>query len=154
SVELVDTEGKKLTVLRDNIDELKGTEKSLMPDGFEKQVPKKEMGDLLEYLTQKGKYLPLALDKVATAVSTKGMFYDEASTAERLVFADWKPKTFEGIPFNVTDPKGDTTANVILLYGPQGKVPPKMPKSVSLPCQTPVKAFHLLSGVSGWGYPY
>jgi putative membrane-bound dehydrogenase-like protein len=154
SVELVDTEGKKITVLRDNIDDLKGTEKSLMPDGFEKQVPKKDMTDLLEYLTQKGKYLPLSLDKVATAVSTKGMFYDEANTAERLVFADWKPKTFDGVPFNLTDPKGDTAANVILLYGPQGKVPPKMPKAVSLPCQTPVTAFHLLGGVSGWGYPY
>src|SRR5262249_17480202 len=55
---------------------------------------------------------------------------------------------------NLTDPKGDTAANVIMLYSPQGKVPPKMPKTVSLPCQTPVKAIHLLSGISGWGYPY
>ena len=29
-----------------------------------------------------------------------------------------------------------------------------MPKSVSLPCNAPAKAIHLLSGVSGWGYPY
>jgi hypothetical protein len=29
-----------------------------------------------------------------------------------------------------------------------------MPKTVSLPCQTPAKAIHLLSGVSGWGFPY
>ena len=28
-----------------------------------------------------------------------------------------------------------------------------MPKSVSLPCNAPAKAIHLLSGVSGWGYP-
>jgi uncharacterized protein len=154
AVELIDTEGKKLTVLRDNIDDLNGTQKSLMPDGFEKQVSKKDMTDLLEYLTQKGKYLPLSLDKIATAVSTKGMFNDEASTAERLVFADWKPKTFEGVPFTLTDPKGDTAPNVVLLYGPQGKIPPKMPKSVSLSCQTPAKAIHLLSGVSGWGFPY
>jgi putative membrane-bound dehydrogenase-like protein len=154
AVELIDTEGKKFTVLRDNIDELTGTTKSLMPDGFEKQVSKKDMGDLLEYLTQKGKYLPLSLDKVASAVSTKGMFNDEESTAERMVFADWKPKTFEGVPFTLTDPKGDTAPNVVLLYGPQGKIPPKMPKSVSLSCQTPVKAIHMLSGVSGWGSPY
>jgi hypothetical protein len=40
------------------------------------------------------------------------------------------------------------------MYCPQGKLPPKMPKSVSLPCNAPVKAIHLLSGVSGWGYPY
>ena len=29
-----------------------------------------------------------------------------------------------------------------------------MPKSVTLPCNTPAKAIHLLSGVSGWGFPY
>ncbi len=28
-----------------------------------------------------------------------------------------------------------------------------MPKSVSIPCNAPAKAIHLLSGVSGWGYP-
>ncbi len=154
SVELIDTEGKKLTVLRDNIDELAGSQKSLMPDGFEKQVSKKDMTDLLEYLTQKGKYLPLSLDKIATVVSTKGMFTAEGNTAERLVFPDWKPKTFEGVPFTLTDPKGGTIANVVLLYGPQGVTPPKMPKTVSLPCQTPVKAIHLLGGVAGWGSPY
>jgi hypothetical protein len=29
-----------------------------------------------------------------------------------------------------------------------------MPKSVELPCNTGARAIHLLSGVSGWGYPY
>jgi hypothetical protein len=42
---------------------------------------------------------------------------------------------------------------VILLNGPQGKIPPKMPKSVMVPCNAPAKAIHLLSGVSGWGFP-
>ena len=51
------------------------------------------------------------------------------------------------------DPKGERVPNVILLYGPQGAFPPKMPKSVALPCNTPARAVHLLSGVSGWGYP-
>ncbi|HEY2785404.1 MAG TPA: PVC-type heme-binding CxxCH protein [Fimbriiglobus sp.] len=154
AVEMIDTEGKKQTVLRDNIDELVGSQKSLMPDGFEKQVPKNDMVNLLEYLTQKGKYLPLSLDKVATVVSTKGMFNAESSRAETLVFADWKPKTFEGVPFTLTDPRGTSTANVVLLYGPQGVTPPKMPKSVSLPCGTPTKAIHILGGVAGWGSPY
>jgi hypothetical protein len=52
------------------------------------------------------------------------------------------------------DPQGDRVPNVVLLYGPQGKIPPKMPRSVSLPCNVPAKAIHLLSGVSGWGYPF
>jgi hypothetical protein len=125
-----------------------------MPDGFEKQVSRKDLTDLLEFLTAKGKYLPLPLDKVATAVSTKGMFYSEESPQERLALADWKPRTVEGVPFVLVDPHGDKSPNVILLYGPEGALPPKMPKAVSLTCNTPVKAIHLLSGISGWGYPY
>ncbi len=154
AIELFDAEGKKQTILRDDIDSLTASPKSLMPDGFEKQLNQKELTDLLEFLTQRGKYLPLPLDRVATAVSTRGMFYSEDAAVERLIFDDWKPKTFDGIPFHLVDPQGDRVPNVVLLYGPEGKIPPKMPKSVSLVCKTPAKAIHLLSGVSGWGYPY
>ena len=45
-----------------------------MPEGFEKQVPPEGLADLLQFLAQKGKYLPLDLRKVATATTTKGMF--------------------------------------------------------------------------------
>src|SRR5205085_6230128 len=115
AIELFDAEGKKQSVLRADIDELVATTKSLMPDGFEKQLSRKDLTDLLELLTQRGKYLPLPIDRIATAVSTRGMFYDEASPGERLIFDDWKPKTFEGVPFNLVDPQGDRRANVILL---------------------------------------
>ena len=72
---------------------------------------------------------------------------------ERLIFADWTPKTFEGVPFQLVDPHGTKTPNAIMLYGTNGGIPPKMPKSVKLPCNAPVKLLHLLSGVSGWGWP-
>ena len=55
AVELVDAEGKRHAILRADIDELVGSPKSLMPDGFEKQVPVKDMTDLLEFLTRKEK---------------------------------------------------------------------------------------------------
>jgi len=114
-------------------------------------VQPEEIVNLLEFLTQKGKYLPLDLRKVATIVSTRGMFYDENAGAERLIFSDWSPKTFENVPFHLVDPQGQRVPNVIMLYGPQGKFPPTMPKSVTLPCNSPAAAIHLLSGVSGWG---
>jgi hypothetical protein len=82
------------------------------------------------------------------------MFYSEDNKMERLIFDSWKPKTFDGVPFVLVDPQGDRTRNVILLYGPQGKLPPKMPKTVTLECKSAAKAIHLLSGVSGWGFPY
>ena len=82
------------------------------------------------------------------------MFEDHDAEPERLVFPDWSPKIVDGVPFVLVDPKGDKVPNVVLLYGPQGKFPPVMPRSVELPCKSRAKAIHLLSGVSGWGYPY
>ena len=153
SIELIDTEAKKQTVLRDDIDEIKASDRSLMPEGFEKQLSKPDLVNLLEFLTQRGKFLPLPLDKVATIVSTKGMFHSEEATVERLIFPDWKPKVFQGIPFNLVDPQGDKYPNVIMLNGTNGTIPPKMPKQVKLACNGPANAIHLLSGISGWGFP-
>lgn len=154
ALELFDSEGKKHVLQRENVSQLIATPKSLMPEGFEKQLKEHELLDVLEFLTQRGKFLPLSLTKAATVVSTRGMFYSEEAPAERLIFQDWGPKTFDGVPFHLIDPQGERVPNAILFYGPLGKLPPKMPKSVSLPCNAPAKAIHLLSGVSGWGYPY
>jgi hypothetical protein len=55
-----------------------------------------------------------------------------------------------GEPLNLIGPRGDKTPNVVLLYGKNGKVTEKMPRPVSVPCNAPAKAIHLLSGVSGW----
>jgi putative membrane-bound dehydrogenase-like protein len=151
TVDLVDTEGKTQTLQRSEIDEMIASKKSVMPEGFEKQIPPEGFADLLAFLTRPGKYLPLDLRPVASVVSTRGMFFRPESPIERIVFPDWSPKSFEGIPFHLVDPQGDRVPNMVLLYGPNGAVPPKMPRSVSLPCHTAAKAIHLLSGISGWG---
>lgn len=153
AIELIDAEAKRHAVQRDDIDELKASTKSLMPEGFEKQVSAEELTNLLEFLTHRGKFLPLPLDKVATIVTTKGMFFNDDGDAERLIFPDWSPKTVDGVPFVLVDPAQDRVANAVMLYGPNGNKAPKMPKSVTLPCNAPAKAVHLLSGVSGWGFP-
>jgi putative heme-binding domain-containing protein len=152
AVELFDAEGKKHQVLREDIETLAASPKSLMPEGFEKQIAADELVDLLEFLAARGKYLPLPLDKVATVVTTRGMFQSHADENERLVFDDWKPKTFAGVPFQLVDPQGERVANAVLLYGPQGLCA-SMPRSVSLACGGPARRIHLLGGVSGWGHP-
>jgi putative membrane-bound dehydrogenase-like protein len=154
AIEIIDPEAKKHTLQREEIDVLQASSKSLMPEGFEKQLKAEEMANLLEFLTRRGKYLPLSLERIATAVSTRGMFNSEDSKLERLVFPDWSPRTFKGVPFHLVDPQDGRAPNVLLFYSPQGKIPPKMPKSVLLPCNAPASAVHLLSGVSGWGYPF
>lgn len=153
TIELVDTEAKRHVVLREDIDELVASSKSLMPEGFEKQMSASDIVNLLEFLTARGKYVPLDLAKVATIVSTRGMFYDENAAAERLIFRDWGPKEFEGVPFLLVDPQGERVPNVVMLRSPNGKFPPNMPKRVGLDCNTAAKAIHLLSGVAGWGFP-
>jgi hypothetical protein len=124
-----------------------------MPDGFEKQIDRQGFTDLLEFLTSRGKYLPLPMTKVATAVSTKPLFHGVENGPDRLVFDDWSAKIVGDIPFQLIDPNGDRVANIVLLHGSNGTLPPKMPKSVRILTNSAANKIHLLSGVSGWGFP-
>ena len=153
AIEIYDAQAKKQVVLREDIEELVASRKSVMPEGFEKQIDEKGFADLLEFLTDKGSYLPLPLGKSATAVSTKGLFHDGDNGPDRIVFDDWSPKMVGEVPFQLIDPQGKSVPNIVLLHGPRGTLPPSMPKSVAVPCNTSLKSIHLLSGVSGWGYP-
>ena len=83
----------------------------------------------------------------------RGMFFAPESQVERLVFDDWKPKTFAGVPFVLIDPREGTKPNAIMLNGPNGSTAPKMPREVTMPVGGNVRAIHLLSGVGGWNYP-
>ena len=153
SIEFIDGEAKRHPILREEIDELTRTGKSLMPDGFEKQFSRAELSDVLEFLTQRSKFVPLDLRRVATISSVSGMFQTPGSDVERLVFDDWGTKTFAGVPFYPLDPQGGRVRNAIMLHGDLGTVAPTMPPSVQLPCGFAAKSIHFLSGVSGWGFP-
>ena len=153
SVELMDSEAKKHDVLREDIDELKATKLSLMPEGFEK-LGKENLLCVLEFLTTRSKYLPLPLGKAATIASVQGMFISKDADEQRLIFPKWGPQTAFGVPFQVIDPRDGAVPNVIELYGPGGEVSKQMPKSATVPCNGSAKAIHLLSGVGGWCYPY
>lgn len=153
AIELIDTEAKKQVVQRAEIEELQASNRSLMPEGFEKQVSRADLSNLLAFLTQRGRYLPLPLNKAATVVSTRGLLQSEDETAEPLSFPTWEPKTFQGVPFNLVDPQGGRVSNVILLRGATGNISPRMPDRVALTCNAPAKAIHLLSGISAGGFP-
>jgi hypothetical protein len=154
AIEMYDAEGKKKSILREDIDQLRASAKSLMPEGFEKQIPASDMADLLEFLTARGQFVPVDMAKVATIASDRGMFIDQQADVERLIFPDWQPKTFNKVTFNLTDPKGGRVPNAVLLHSPNSEITRQMPRSVTVPCNGPVRAIHMLSGVSGWGFPY
>ncbi len=151
SVEILDADGKLHAIQNEDIKKISESKKSLMPEGFETTLKADGLRDVLEFLTQKGKYVPLDLRKVATIVTTKGMFISKDADEQRLIFADWKPKTFAGVTFSLVDPQGDRVPNAVMLYSPRSALVKTMPKSVTLPCNTSAKAIHFLSGVSGWG---
>jgi putative heme-binding domain-containing protein len=153
AIELFDTEGKKQAVLREDIEQLTASTKSIMPEGFEKSLSEQQLIDLLEFLTARGRYVPLDIAKAATSATDRGMFL-ELQGPESMMFEDWSPKVFKGVPFQVVAPRDGNVLNAIQLYGPLGNMAKKMPKSVTLVCSGPVKTLHILGGVAGWGSPY
>ncbi|MBY0586265.1 ThuA domain-containing protein [bacterium] len=153
TIEMVDADGKRVSIPREDIDEIVASKKSFMPEGFEKQMKREEFVDLLEFMAARGKYTPLDLRPVASIVSTKGMFTAESAEAERLIFDNWSPKTVDGVPYLLVDPKDGRIPNVVMLKGDLGEFPPRMPTSVVLPVHQPVKKLHFLSGVGGWSFP-
>jgi putative heme-binding domain-containing protein len=153
AIEIVNVQGKREVVLREDIEQITGSQKSLMPEGFETQMTRDEMRDLLEFLTSKGKYVPLSIASVASVVTTRGMFFEPEGEVERMVFPDWNPKMFRDVPFVLVDPQDDRVPNAVMLFGPNGKVAPRMPKEVDVVCNAPAVAIHFLSGVGGWSFP-
>jgi putative membrane-bound dehydrogenase-like protein len=153
AVELLDSEAKKHVVLREDIGSLISTKQSLMPEGFEK-LPADDLVALLDFLTARDKFFPLPLGKAATVTSVRGMFNSRDSDVERLVFPKWGPQTFNGVPFQVIDPRDGSIPNVILLNSRSGVLTWDLPKSVDVPCHGVVQTIHLLGGVGGWCWPY
>ena len=152
TLELLDAEAKRHTVLREDVDELFATGQSAMPEGFE-QLADAELVSLLDFLTVGGRFMTLSLSRAATVASDRGMFHDADHEVERLVFAAWGPQQVQGIPFHVIDPRDGAVPNCILLHSSNGAVSRRMPRAVSVDCNSPARRVHLLGGVAGWAYP-
>ena len=74
TIEVIDAQGKRHAILREDIEELMASRKSAMPEGFEQSINDEGFVNLLEYLTEHEQFIPLGLEKVANTVSTHGMF--------------------------------------------------------------------------------
>ena len=82
------------------------------------------------------------------------MFYAKDADAERLIFPDWSPKTFEGVPFQLVDPQGRPRPQRGHAVRPARQVPAADAQSVDAAVQLAGQGDpHLLGGVSGWGFP-
>jgi putative membrane-bound dehydrogenase-like protein len=153
SLRIVDAQGKAKLVLREDIEELTSSSKSLMPEGFESSISKTEMADLLSFLAKRGKHAPLNISSVATINSEKGLPGFRGRPGDKFVLDAYGRVEVEGIPFELVDPQGDRVANIIGLQRQSSRFPSTLPQSVSIDCAGKVETIHMLGGVAWAAYP-
>ncbi|MCS7468735.1 ThuA domain-containing protein [Stieleria sp. ICT_E10.1] len=153
SLRIIDTQGKEKLVLREDIEQLTSSSKSLMPEGFESSISKTEMADLLSFLAKRGKYAPLNISSAATINSKKGLPGFRGRPGDEFVLDSYGRVEVEGVPFELVDPQGDRIANIIGLQRQSSRFPSTLPESASLDCAGNVKMIHMLGGVAWAAYP-
>ncbi|WP_372715480.1 PVC-type heme-binding CxxCH protein [Novipirellula sp.] len=153
SLRIIDTQGKEKLVLREDIEQLTSSAKSLMPEGFESSISKTEMADLLSFLAKRGKHAPLNISGVATVNSGKGLPGFRGRPGDKFVLDSYGRVEVEGVPFELVDPQGDRIANIIGLQSKSSRFPSTLPESVSIDCAGNVETIHMLGGVAWAAYP-
>lgn len=153
SIRLINSQGKEEQVLREDIEELNASDKSLMPEGFESLITKQEMADLLAFLNNRGQYTPLTLTTAATISGAKGLPNMRGGNNEKFEFSKYGTIEIEGVPFEIQDPQEGRVANIIALQseGPRGRA--TLPSSASVSCTGSVKTIHMLAALSTFGPP-
>ena len=151
SIELIDAEAQRRQILREDIDELNRSGKSVMPEGFEKLVSREEFSDLLEFLTERTQFVPLDLARVATSSSADSMFQIADSpgevAGEPSATNGWGLKPFAGVPFYRINPQDGRVRNVVMLRFGRRDEQSELPRSVELQCRMAAKAIHFLAGM-------
>ncbi|EMB17805.1 PVC-type heme-binding CxxCH protein [Rhodopirellula europaea] len=153
SLRIIDTQGKEKLVLREDIEEMTSSAKSLMPEGFESAMTKAEMADLLSFLAKRGTHAPLSISSVATINGSNGLPGFRGRPGDKFELDSYGRVEVEGIPFELIDPQGDRIANIIGLQQASPRRPSTLPESVSIDCSGNVEAIHLLGGVAWAAYP-
>ena len=153
SIRLINTQGKEEQVLREDIEEMNASAKSLMPEGFEASISKQEMADLLAFLNNRGRYTPLTLSTAATLSGAKGLPGFRGAPGDKFELKNYGTLEIEGIPFEIQDPQEGRVANIIALQRAGGRGPATLPSSTMLPCSGNVSSIHLLGAVAAFGPP-
>jgi uncharacterized protein len=161
ALRLINAQGKEEQVLREDIETMKASVKSLMPEGFESSITKQEMADLLAFLSNRGRYTPLSLATAATQSTDKNLPGMRGAQGEKFRLTKYGQLEFEGVPFQIDEPQDGRVANIIALQAQRPRRPQQpgqppqaqasLPSSVSLPCSGKMTSIHLLGGVAANG---
>ncbi len=153
SLRLIDTQGKEKLVLREDIEQMNSSAKSLMPEGFEGQISQQEMADLLAFLANRGRYTPLSLTAAATISGPKGLPGFRGNAGDKFELKSYGNVEIDGIPFELQDPQEGSVANIIALQSASSRFPSTLPSQATIPCSGNVSAIHMLGGVAAFGFP-
>jgi putative heme-binding domain-containing protein len=151
SLRIIDSQGKEVQILREDIEQMLSTGKSLMPEGFESAMTKVEMADLLSFLAKRSRFTPLTLSNLATVNGNKGLPGFRGRPGDKFELESYSSVMVEDVPFELTDPQGERVPNIIGLQRSSERS--VLPESVSIDCSGRVVAIHMLGGVAWAAYP-
>ena len=143
-------------IAKTDIDKRENTGRSLMPEGLD-GLGAEALRDILTFMTGEAskQFRIVSLAEVATADSRDGVFAGPAPNQGRVRLAKFGDFKIEGVPFFIASPEKAAAGNFIVLKG--GPAPDNhsqsFPARVELPLNVAAKKIHLLSGISGWGWP-
>ena len=144
-------------VKKSDIKERVNTKMSLMPEGLE-GLGAENIRDILAFIVGDAAkhFRVIPLTDAFTADSRDGLFASPDPRGGQVKLAKFGNVTVEGIPFAIVDPaKSSTGANLIVLKGgQQGSHGQTFPAKVEVALNVETKRLQLLSGISGWGFPY
>ncbi len=153
SIRIINAQGKEEQILREDIEELNASTKSLMPEGFEALISKQEMADLLAFLNNRGRYTPLTLSTAATLSGPKGLPGMRGAPGDKFELNNYGTLEIEGIPFEIQDPQQGLVPNMIALQSANGRAPATLPSTATLACSGKVSTIHLLGALANFGPP-
>jgi putative membrane-bound dehydrogenase-like protein len=144
-------------IAKTDIAKRENTQRSLMPEGLE-GLGAEALRDLLAFMCGDAmkQFRILNLADAFTADSRSGVFAGPEANQGQVRLAKFGNLQIENIPFLVQDPvKSATGGNLIVLKGgpSAGNHSQSFPERVEVPVGIKAKRLHLLSGISGWGFP-
>jgi putative membrane-bound dehydrogenase-like protein len=151
------TQAGKREVPKAEIDKRENTHRSLMPEGLD-ALGAEALRDILAFICGDAlrQFRILNLNEAFTADSRSGVFAGPEPRQGQVRLAKFGTVKVEGVPFLIADPaKSAIGTNLVVLKG--GPSPTQysqqFPASVEFPAKVAARRLHLLSGISGWGWP-
>ena len=156
SVVLRSTNGS-VEVPRDDIEWIKNTGRSPMPEGLE-SIGAEGFRDLFAYLSGGfAGWRVLSLEDVVSSSSLAGL-YDTKRDDKPMRFKRWGIQPIDGVPFEVLDPtRTPSGLNALVMKGGLAKdweSKLHKPSVVEVKVGTAVERVHVLGGIGAWAYPY